>query len=280
MPRIKYVKKAQQRYGTKPVLDEAGQQVKVPLKSKRTGEQLKDKHGNLRWQRQSVRDLDKPLPMPKCDFCHEEIAVGDAYAIAPLKYGKKYRHTGKGHPTWQAWDLSSAMWARVAQAVDGAEQALDSLGEFEDADDVQSVLGDLASEIEGLAEEREESASAIEDGFGHETYQSEELRQHAQNLQDFASELESWEPSEEPPDPEADEFNDHDCDTCGGTGEVENDDFDPDDEESEEEEMVDCDDCGGTGQVEAEADLDDAWAEWRDAVLDSAREVMQNTPEV
>lgn len=281
MPRIKYVKKAQQRYGTKPVLDpETGEQVKVPLRSKRTGEQLKDKHGRLRWQRQSVRDLAKPLPMPRCDFCHEEIAVGDSYAIAPLRYGKKYRHTGKGHPAWQEWDLSSSMRARLAQAIAAAEDNLENLGEFDDTTDVEQVLQDLADEVRALAEERNDAADRIEDGFGHEVPASEELRQHGQDLEAFADELEGWSADEEAPTEDEDRFNSIECDVCDGTGEVDNPDYDPDDEESEEPETVTCDNCDGDGEIPAEEDFEETISQWRDEVLDSAREAMANTPDV
>ena len=39
------------------------------------------------------------------------------------------------------------------------------------------------------------------------------------------------------------------CETCQGTGKVENEDYDPDAEDSEEEEEIECDECGGEGKV-------------------------------
>jgi hypothetical protein len=238
MARIRYVKKAQQRYATKPVLDATtGEQVRVPLRSKRTGEQLKTKHGALRWQRQTVRDTTKPLPMPRCDYCGKEIAVGSAYRIVKLRFGARYRHAE--HPSWQPWDLSSAMWARIAQVVDGAEKALNDWS-GEDTSEVESILADAASEMEGLAEEREESAENMEQGFGHETEKSTELREHADNIRDYASELENW--------------------SWSGDDRPDEGDFDSDEEQ--------------------EQTFDEALEEWMEEVRESAREALSETPDV
>ena len=48
------------------------------------------------------------------------------------------------------------------------------------------------------------------------------------------------------------------CYECGGSGEVENPEYDWDDEECEEDEMIECCECSGTGEVEdSEADVPD-----------------------
>jgi len=260
MARIQHVKKAQQRYAMRPVLDDQGQQVQTPVMNPRTGEQKVTKSGRPVFQKQTVRDYDKPLPMPRCDFAGCEhpdrrIAVGQAYKIAPVKSGSKYRH--EEHPAWQPWELSSAMWARVAQAVDAGETSLEALDDFEEVDDVVSVLQEVADEIRGLAEEREEAAGNIEDGFGHETEMSANLREHADNLNSFADDLESWSADEDAPDP-----GDFDCDEDG--------------EELEDPSALDDDQRFNSEGM----DLDTAWTDWREAVLDSARSALQETPEV
>jgi hypothetical protein len=264
MARIQHVKRAQQRYATKPVIDpETGEQARSPLT--RNGEQLKDKRGNPRWLRLTVRDTDKPLPMPRCDFpgCeHREIKPGTPYMFVDLKVGgTKYRHAE--HPQWQPWDLSSAMWARVAQVVDTAEQALDGLGEFEEADAVGEVLQAAADEARDLATEREEAADSMEDGFGHATEASDNLREHASNLESWADDLEGFSADDSPPDP--DDF------TYNEDGEqTDADDYDGDPASDDPADMYNAE-----GQ-----DLYTAWEEWRDAVRDQARDLLGDTPEV
>ena len=69
MPRINHVKRAQQRYATKPVIDpETGEQKVTPVINSRTGEQKTTKHGRPVFLRVTERDLERPLPMPKCDY--------------------------------------------------------------------------------------------------------------------------------------------------------------------------------------------------------------------
>lgn len=293
MARIYFVKRAQQRYATLPVIDEeTGQQKKVPLT--RNGKQLVNKSGSPRFLRLTVRDLTRPLPMPRCDYpeCPDrEIKPGTPYRYVDLKVGgTKYRHAE--HPSWQPWDLSGAMWAQIAQLVDGAERELDGLGDFEDASDVKAVLEAAAEEARGLAEQRTEAADNMEDGFGHETEQSATLREHADNIESWADELEQWTPDEEDP-PSEDDFGEQDCDTCGGSGETDCDtcngsgEVEPADGEGDEEcpdcegsGKTDCDACDGTGKVESDESFEDAMTEWREAVLDGAREALAETPEV
>lgn len=83
MPKITYVKKAQQRYATVPVLDENGEQKKVPVTVK-NGEQKVTKHGRPVFRSVTVADYNKPLPNHTCGKCGNEIKVGDPYMwIAP-----------------------------------------------------------------------------------------------------------------------------------------------------------------------------------------------------
>ena len=72
-------------------------------------------------------------------------------------------------------------------------------------------------------------------------------------------------------------FDDEKCDTrtdtcyeCGGSGEIENPNFDWDDEECEEEQMIECSDCDGEGETEGEVDYPDFSGDYRCSNLDSA----------
>lgn len=87
--------------------------------------------------------------------------------------------------------------AAVWQAVDGFETFMASWTPEDGG--VQEELETLAEEVRNVASEYEESASNIVDGFGHETYQSEELQDKAYELEAWADEIESC-LSAEPPD--------------------------------------------------------------------------------
>jgi hypothetical protein len=67
-------------------------------------------------------------------------------------------------------------------------------------DDPSELVSEIVEAIRELASEKEEAASNMEDGFGHETEQSNELRETADALEGWADELEniSW-----PDEPEA-----------------------------------------------------------------------------
>jgi len=265
MPRVTHVKRAQQRYATKPVIDPAtGEQKQVPVISKRTGEQKLTKRGRPVFLKITERDLDNPLPMPKCDFpgCkHEDrsIQVGESYKwIEPS--GQRVRNRHADCPTWNVWDYSSSLGARIAQI-----QSDDPEG-FETVDDAQSWAASKAEEIRGLAEEKRESASNIEDGFGHSTYQSDELNEIADSLDGWADDLENVEI------PEQGDVEDIDCDDCDGTGEV-------DDETSDvEEAQKPCPTCEGSGQVTPEDPSEDQLAGWEQEAIDAIRNVLDEAP--
>jgi len=202
MPRVTVVKKAQQRYYTKPVIDPAtGLPKEVPVM--KNGEQKKTKRGKLVTMKVTERDLDRPKPLLRCDFpgCDingGEIAIGTGYKwIKPKSgpYGGQQRNRHIEHRSWYQWEYSSSLSARLAQISHDFWNAIDSC---QDADDVQAALDDAGSEIESLAEEKRESASNIEDGFGHETSASQELNEIADQLDDWASEVTSADIPEQP----------------------------------------------------------------------------------
>lgn len=49
-------------------------------------------------------------------------------------------------------------------------------------------------------------------------------------------------------------YDSYTCYGCGGSGEVDNPDYDPDDEDCTEDEMIECCECFGSGEVEEEAE--------------------------
>lgn len=253
MARVTYVKKAQQRYRMVPVIDpETGQQAtrimqrKRPTKSGATTSVV----------RITKEDRDQPLPPYNCTYCHKPIEVGTPYKwIQPKSgpYGGTRLNRHAGCPTWNVWDYSSSLSARLAQI------AHDFWNAFEDCttkEDVEAALEETASEIESLAEEKRESASSIEDGFGHPTYVSEELEETATSLDDWAEEVRTADVPE-PPEPE-----EGDCEDCDGTGEGLSNGEDGTPEE--------CANCDGTGTVTPDEPTDEQMDEWREEARDAA----------
>lgn len=240
MPRVNHVKRAQQRYATKPVIDpETGVQKVTPMINSRTGEQKVTKHGRPVVLRITERDLERPLPMPKCDYAgckHEtrEIAVGTSYKwIEPS--GSPVRNRHADCPTWNVWEYSSSLSARIAEIQNEGPRE-----DFESLEDAKSWASDKAQEIRDLAEEKRESSQNIVDGFGHETEQSSELEQIADDLDQWADELED---ADLPEFPGEDEDDDEESD-------------EDDDEESDEDQI----------------------AEWQEQVYSALDDILNSSP--
>lgn len=184
MAKVHHVAHAQQRYATVPVLDADGNQVRKEIE--RT-----TKHGRQVTVRETVSDKTQPLPNHACDRCRKEIHVGDPYKwIKPKSgpYGGRMRIRCAACPTWNVWEYSDSMDARLQQI---SWQFWLDLNSPEGPDDVQAALDSAASSVRDLAEEKRESAQNIEDGFGHATFKSDELNEIADSLDSWADEIES-----------------------------------------------------------------------------------------
>lgn len=292
MARVTYVKRAQRRYATKPVIDpETGEQKKTPMM--KNGVQLRDKRGNLTFLRITERDLTRPRPLEKCEACGKEIEVGSPYKHVTPKsgpFGGFRRVRCADCPTWQPWDLSGALWARLAQI---ANDFWTEFSNAESPEDVTAAVESAAEEIRSLAGEKQEAADNLESGFGHETEQSQELADIADQLESWADEFESAELPEHPEGETescegCDGEGEIDCEDCVGTGKVDceecdgtgvdgNDvecesceDGEDDCESCDGSGKVDCADCGGSGDGE-EFDFD-AWKEGAESVLSAIDE--------
>lgn len=265
MARVTHVKKAQQRYETRPVLDADGQPVKIPLTGKDGTPKMTSAKGGKRTSRpvsitKTVADKSRPKPLHVCGKCQTTIQVGQPYKwIKPKSgpYGGRLMVRCGPCPTWHIWEYSSSLSARVAQI----EYDADLTG-VESQEDAQAIAGAAAESIRELAEEKREAASNIEGGFGHATSQSEELEGQADTLATWADEVENV----EFPDPEDSEYvqDDVECDDCQGTGR------DDDDNDA-------CTRCDGAGTVEDE-DQGTDWDAWREAAQSALEEVLGNCP--
>lgn len=256
MPRVTHVKRAQQRYATRPVIDPAtGEQKKTPMINKRTGTQKVTKSGRPVFLRITERDTSKPKPLLVCDHCHKPIEIGTPYKhISPKSgpYGGRTLNRHAACPSWQVWEYSNSLGARLAQIQSAFAE---DLAGAEDADAVTEALSAAAESIREIADEKRESASNIEDGFGHSTYQSEELEQLGDDLESWADEIENV---------SVPALEDYPCEECNGTGEVQCEVCDGDGLDDGEPcgectgGVVDCDVCDDEEHVDKDA--------WREAV--------------
>lgn len=83
MARVTFVKKAQQRYATKPVIDpETGVQKITPVLRKdgtpKTTRAKANRPARAIVLRVTEADKDRPLPLLKCDACGDDIKIGTA----------------------------------------------------------------------------------------------------------------------------------------------------------------------------------------------------------
>jgi hypothetical protein len=190
MPTITRVKAAQQRYETVPVLDAQGEPVQVQVKNA-DGSPKTDKRGHLVFMARTVPDKTKPKPLEDCDKCGKAIEVGSPYKHMSPKsgpYGGRRMVRCEACPDWHHWEYSSSLSARLAEI---SYYFWENLAEVTNADDVTDALGNAAQAVVDLAQEKRDAAQAIEDGFQHATYQSDELNQQADDLEAWAQEIEN-----------------------------------------------------------------------------------------
>jgi hypothetical protein len=190
MARITYVQKAQQRYATVPVIDPAtGEQKRTPVM--RNGVQRTTKRGAPVFLRITKADKSQPLPNRNCGKCGKEITVGSPYKhISPKSgpYGGRTLYRCAECPNWHVWEYSSSLGARTAQIEHDASNEASEAG---DTDGLRSAAESAAEAIRELAEEKREGAQNIVDGFGHETSQSDELNDVADQLDSWADDVEN-----------------------------------------------------------------------------------------
>lgn len=219
MARVTHVKRARQRYKMVPTLDESGQPIKVQV-LRGDGQPKLSRKGRPIFQTQSTPDKTQPLPNRHCGRCNVEIKPGDPYKwIAPRSgpYGGRKLYRCGACPTWQVWEYSSSLSARIQQI---QHDATTDVGDLDSEGAMQDHLAGVAEQIRELAEEKRESAQSIEEGFGHSTYQSDELNEQADSLDDWANEVESADVPEVPeecgfehPEPEPGEYSEE-CQVC------------------------------------------------------------------
>lgn len=178
-----------------------------------------------------------------CELCRNSIGVGDPYKwVKPRSHrggtGRKRVRCAK----CRGWRPSELTSSQHLATIYGAQEGFDDFTagwDGDTVDDLAQAMKDAAEEIRGAGETYRESAQAIEEGFGHATYQSEELEGKADEVESWADEIDSAS-DDLPAAPTEDDWQDSDY--------SEADDF--------------------------EAALD----EWREAAVQAADEAMGNCP--
>ena len=244
MPSVKHIAKARQRYAMVPVLDEDGNQKTVPVINAKTGQPKTARGGRPVTRKLTREDRDNPLPPRHCDYpaCPEPdkvIAIGTPFKCLSIKqqFGGRELFRHESCPSWNPWEYSNSLSARISQI-----QSMD-LGSdgWEGEDDPGAAAEEVASAIEELADEKEEAGQNMEDGFGHETSASAELKETAEGLREWASQVR---------DVTLPDFPDDQCLECEGTGSI-----------GDGDEATDCEQCGGEGTAEPSEEQLDAWRE-------------------
>lgn len=178
---------------------------------------------------------------PRCCTCGVAIEIGQSYyKNSPSRFSPTYswHATCKAPAPSQLESNEKRSTAMAAQ--ESAHESLDDLSGTENydslIDDIKSTLSACAAGFEEAAEMCRESASNIEDGFGHETESSMAQTEMADIYEEGASTLEDWEPDQ--------------TDVPG------------------EDDVVDSDDPA--------TDLTDLRNAWRDGVIESARQAIDD----
>lgn len=129
-----------------------------------------------------------------CQKCGAAIEIGDSYKHVSPRAGSFARGRKlircSACPTWKRSELTSS---KLADAYAAQEQFDDdeSRGSFTSLDEFLGLVEELADQIEGCADGYEESADNIESGFGHEVPMSEELREKADQVREWAENVRS-----------------------------------------------------------------------------------------
>lgn len=129
-----------------------------------------------------------------CCKCHKPIREGDSYKWFASRIGRSSirKNFCATCPVRESDRTTSTQLQTLYLAVETAEDALDAISADPfTLDDVAQILRDAAEGVREASEGYTESADNMEDGFGHPTSMSDELREKAESVEGFATDLES-----------------------------------------------------------------------------------------
>lgn len=129
-----------------------------------------------------------------CEKCSNPINIGDPYQYVKVKRqrGGVKRDRCMDCPNWKASELTSSSFLSTIYAAD--EDQPEPSSNPDSADVAESEIEDLrthfAEAARAAAEIRIEAADNMEEGFGHETSMSAELREQGEHAESVADEIE------------------------------------------------------------------------------------------
>lgn len=131
-----------------------------------------------------VNVIEKSRKPVQCGRCRTTIPVGGRYQYITPRFGSKQIRCMSHDCRFRPTDLSSAKTARIAEAIEDAQDQLDTATSH---DDIQSILGEVAQVAQEVADEYQEASDNWAGGNGHEEFQEK-----ADTCSSFADDLESW----------------------------------------------------------------------------------------
>jgi len=124
-----------------------------------------------------------------CGGCGDAITPGTQYRWAKTRYGPKITRCMKVECTIKQSELTgSEKLSTLYAVVEGLDEL--KVDSYDSLEDLATDVRGFSEQVTEVAEMYRESASNIEDGFGHSTMQSEELEQKADDVESWASEIE------------------------------------------------------------------------------------------
>ncbi len=125
-----------------------------------------------------------------CIKCGTPIKRGDSYKWFSSRIGRSSirKNFCSNCQIQQSDRTSSPNLQTLYLALEGAENDLGNMQESS-LGEIAAILETAAEGVQDASDGYTESADNMVDGFGHETYQSEEIREKAEALESFASEL-------------------------------------------------------------------------------------------
>lgn len=192
----------------------------------------------------------------ECSRCRSQIPVGSEVIAFTVGFrGRTQRRCMKP----ECFPQPSERESSAVSAVYAAQEAVD----FSTA----TSLEELEQMVDDVAEACTEVASEYEDSEMFEI--NEDLQERAETLNAAAEDLGNWaDDLDEEPTEDEERFQEQECESCEGTGEVEDSD--------EPEDKMDCPDCNGVGSIEAEDDFEQAHDEWLTAAREAAESAVND----
>lgn len=185
----------------------------------------------------------------KCSVDGEPIQKGERYYWWKPGFRSRYKVIRCMKHAPKPSETNSSKLSTIMAAQETAEEALDALVGYETSD-IEQIVNDVAQAFEDVAEEYRDAAEASPTGliFG------EDYNEKADTLENSASDLQSWSPSEDEPDYE------HETHASHPDNIEEGDDTEPVEDADPER----CEECA------------DARQEWWDNMVEEARSAIQD----